>query len=122
MEAVAGAGGDVVFDWRLSRRHGELTSLLNGYKGLLQSDAYGAYETHVLANQGVTALGCMAHARRKFYDALKSHPREATLVLKLIARTIRVGREQGVTLVTLIRGLSGRRVRVVAHTSTSSAF
>ncbi|MGF1453666.1 MAG: IS66 family transposase, partial [Opitutales bacterium] len=75
--AISRPHGDVVFDWRLSRRHGELPSLLDGYKGLLQSDAYGAYETHVLTNHGVTALGCMAHARRKFYDALKSHPREA---------------------------------------------
>ncbi|MEO0797475.1 MAG: IS66 family transposase [Verrucomicrobiota bacterium] len=83
--AISRPGGDVVFDWRLSRRHGELTSLLDGYRGLLQSDAYGAYGDYA-QRSGVTALGCMAHARRKFYEALKSHPREATLVLKLIGK------------------------------------
>ncbi|GHC14235.1 IS66 family transposase [Cerasicoccus arenae] len=83
--AISRPGGDVVFDWRLSRRHGELTSLLDGYRGLLQSDAYGAYEDYA-RRDAVTALGCMAHARRKFYEALKSHPREAALVLKLIAK------------------------------------
>ncbi|WP_309401093.1 IS66 family transposase, partial [Cerasicoccus maritimus] len=83
--AISRSGGDVVFDWRLSRRHGELTSLLDGYRGLLQSDAYGAYQDYA-RRDGVTALGCMAHARRKFYEALKSHPREATLVLKLIGK------------------------------------
>ena len=84
--AISRPGGDVVFDWRLSRRHGELTSLLDGYTGLLQSDAYGAYEDYASGNKDVIALGCMAHARRKFYDALASNKREATLVLRLMAR------------------------------------
>lgn len=84
--AISCPGGDVVFDWRLSRRHGELTSLLDGYSGLLQSDAYGAYQDYASGNEGVTTLGCMAHARRKFYDALQTHKREATLALKLIAK------------------------------------
>lgn len=39
---ISRPGGDVVFDWRLSRRHGELTSLLADYRGLLQSDGYEA--------------------------------------------------------------------------------
>src|ERR1019366_6072431 len=32
---ISKPGGDVVFDWRLSRRHGELTSLLKDYRGIL---------------------------------------------------------------------------------------
>ncbi|MBI2515991.1 MAG: transposase [Opitutae bacterium] len=44
---ISRPGGDVVFDWRLSRRHGELTSLLNDYRRLLQSDAYGAVRREV---------------------------------------------------------------------------
>ncbi len=89
--AISRPGGDVVFDWRLSRRYGELTSLLDGYQGLLQSDAYGAYEnfasqSNTAEQTNVTLLGCMAHARRKFYEALKSHRREAELVLKLIGK------------------------------------
>lgn len=85
MWLISKPGGDVVFDWRLSRRHGELTSLLDGYTGLLQSDGYGAYNTYG-QGAGVTWIGCWAHARRKFYDALDTHPREAGLVLALIAR------------------------------------
>ena len=77
--------GDVVFDWRLSRRHGELTGLLDGYRGLLQSDGYKAYDSYS-GNDGVTWIGCWAHARRKFFEALRSHPREAQLVLRLIGR------------------------------------
>jgi transposase len=44
---ISRPGGDVVFDWRLSRRHGELTSLLSDYKGLLQSDGYEAVRREV---------------------------------------------------------------------------
>ena len=83
--AISRPAGNVVFDWRLSRRYGELTSLLDGYSGLLQSDAYGAYE-HFAAKENVTLLGCMAHARRKFYEALKSHPRQAGMILALIGK------------------------------------
>jgi transposase len=39
---ISRPGGDVVFDWRLSRRHGELNTLLLDYQGLLQSDGYEA--------------------------------------------------------------------------------
>lgn len=85
MWLISKPGGDVVFDWRLSRRHGELTSLLDGYTGLLQSDGYGAYVQYGRGD-GVTWIGCWAHARRKFYESLDNHPREAGLVLGLIAR------------------------------------
>ena len=78
--------GDVVFDWRLSRRHGELTSLLAGYRGLLQSDAYEAYPRFAQANAGVTRVGCWAYARRYFFEALQEKPKAAQLVLRLIGR------------------------------------
>jgi transposase len=45
--AISRPGGDVVFDWRLSRRHRELTSLLCDYRGLLQSDGYEAVRREV---------------------------------------------------------------------------
>ena len=35
---VSRPGDDVCFDWRTSRRHGELTSLIEGFGGVLQSD------------------------------------------------------------------------------------
>jgi transposase len=45
--AISRPDGEVVFDWRLSRRHGELTSLLQGYRGILQSDGYEAVRREV---------------------------------------------------------------------------
>jgi hypothetical protein len=78
-------GSDVVFDWRMSRRHEEIDSLLAGFQGLLQSDGYEAYAGFVKARTGVTHLGCWAHARRYFHEALAEAPVRAGFVLRLIA-------------------------------------
>lgn len=77
-------GEDVVFDWRLSRRHGELTSLIEGYRGLLQSDGYAAYESYARDHAEVTWLCCWAHARRKFFEAEREWPKAVRLILMII--------------------------------------
>ena len=74
-------GGDVVFDWRMSRQHGELTSLIEGFVGILQSDGYGA---HAAKHPEVTWVGCWAHARRKFYEAYQAGEDGAVHYLVLI--------------------------------------
>ena len=87
-------GGDVVFDWRLSRRHGELTTLLTeNYQGILQSDAYEAYASYVRAHPGVVWVACWAHARRKFFEAQAEHPKAVRVTLRLIARLYRLERQ-----------------------------
>jgi transposase len=89
---VSRPGADVVFDWRLSRRHGELTSLLDGFKGVLQSDAYEAYPSYVRAHDGVAWVGCWAHARRRFFEAVGEKPKAAQLVLRLIGQLYQLDR------------------------------
>lgn len=83
---ISRPGEDVVFDWRLSRRHGELTSLLNGYKGVLQADAYGAYPSFAKEHPEVSWVGCWAHARRKFFEAQAESPKAVAMILRLIGR------------------------------------
>jgi transposase len=91
---VSRPGGDVVFDWRVSRRHGELPSLLgDNFKGLLQSDAYGAYQAYARSHAGVEWIMCWAHARRRFFENLKESPKYARVVLKLIGRMYQRERE-----------------------------
>jgi transposase len=94
-------GGDVVFDWRLSRRHGELTNLLtDNYQGILQSDGYEAYARYVEDHPGVVWAACWAHARRKWFEAQAGDPKAVRVALRLIARLYRLEREwdeQGVT-------------------------
>ena len=87
-------GGDVVFDWRLSRRHGELTTLLTeDYRGVLQSDGYEAYAAYARAHAGVVWAGCWAHARRAFHEALSEAPQRAGFILRLIAHLYRYERQ-----------------------------
>lgn len=86
---ISRPGGDVVFDWRLSRRHRELTSLLSDYQGLLQSDGYEAYPAFARAREGVVWLGCWAHARRYFFEAARERPKTVERILQLIARLYR---------------------------------
>jgi len=87
-------GGDVVFDWRLSRRHGELTSLLtDDYRGILQSDGYEAYASYARAHPGVVWVACWVHARRNFFEAQAEAPKAVRVVLRLIARLYRFERE-----------------------------
>jgi transposase len=90
---ISRPGGDVVFDWRLSRRHDELNTLLADYKGILQSDAYQAYPNYAEDHDGVVWVGCWAHARRKFNEAQPEAPKATRVILKLIARMYRLERQ-----------------------------
>jgi transposase len=56
----------VLFEYQTTRAAEHPKRFLEGFKGFLQADGYQAYH-HV---EGVTILGCWAHARRKFKDAL----------------------------------------------------
>ncbi|MFH1496452.1 MAG: IS66 family transposase [Verrucomicrobiota bacterium] len=89
---VSRPGGDVVFDWKLSRRHGELTGLVAGFAGVLQADGYEAYDAHAAKSPEVKRVGCWAHARRKFAEAQGEDPKTVRVALKLIARLYRLER------------------------------
>ena len=53
-------------------RAGEVAErLLGDFSGYLQTDGYPGYDAVVAAN-GITRVGCLAHARRYFTDGLKS--------------------------------------------------
>jgi len=88
----------VLFDYH-PRRSGEVVNLLLGdYQGYLQTDDYGSY-LKIGASVGVTHLGCMAHARRKFIDAQKVMPSKkgkiskADMAVEMIAFLYRIEAE-----------------------------
>ena len=56
----------VVFDYQDSRAGKHAQSFLKGWEGPLMIDDFGGYKA-LFAN-GVTELGCLAHARRKYFD------------------------------------------------------
>jgi len=56
----------VVFDYQPSRAGHHARSFLSGWTGHLMVDDFAGYK--MIFTQGVTELGCLAHARRKFFD------------------------------------------------------
>lgn len=74
----------VFFHYDKGSRSGEvILKLLAGYQGAIQTDGYAAYSIFE-DKQGVLPLGCMAHVRRKFENALSTTP-QAQKALDYIA-------------------------------------
>ena len=61
----------ILFHYAKSRSSDHPLKLLEDYNGALQVDGYDGYAP-VIEKNGITRLGCWAHARRKFFDAFKS--------------------------------------------------
>ena len=60
----------VLYDYDPSRAASVPVNLLGNFKGYLQTDGYEGYNA-VCNNNGLIQLGCWAHVRRKFDEALK---------------------------------------------------
>ena len=58
----------VLFDYQPGRDSDGPDNILKDFQGHLQTDGYAAYD-HFDKRPGIILMGCMAHARRKFYDA-----------------------------------------------------
>jgi hypothetical protein len=71
-------GGPVVFDFRMGREREGPKGFLGNFEGRLQSDGYSAYD-HV-GGPKIVHAACWAHARRKFFDAVKLHPTDQTSI------------------------------------------
>jgi transposase len=72
-----------LFDFTLGRGRDGPVAFLKEYKQTLLADAYGGYDGVVVGNE-ITRAGCMAHARRKFVDAEKTHPAIAAEAVGII--------------------------------------
>lgn len=55
-------------------------AVLAGYTGSVQADAAGVFDDLFLDGTRLE-VGCNAHARRKFFEALKSNPKEAAFAI-----------------------------------------
>lgn len=65
----------ILFDYDPSRSGKVAWRLTEDFKGYLQSDGFSGYDA-VGKRDGVVHVGCLAHARRKFDEALKAQPVE----------------------------------------------
>jgi transposase len=76
-------GGETVFDFCLGRGREGPGKFLDKWEGILQTDGYQAYEG--VGGPKMVHVGCWAHARRKFVDAVKVNPQDAEAV-KMVVR------------------------------------
>jgi transposase len=67
-------------------------ALFGGYGGYLQADAYSAYDA-LYASGRIIEVGCMMHARRKFYEARTSDPKRSHEALAWIGLLYEVERQ-----------------------------
>lgn len=70
--------GPVVFDFQLGRGRDGPRQFLGQFEGLLQTDGYAAYNR--VGGPNLVQVGCWAHARRGFVDAVKLHPGDPAAV------------------------------------------
>jgi len=68
---VGGKGQDPpyrIYDFREDRKYHNAFEILEGYKGIVHSDKYGAYEI-MAKKEGIIWVPCFSHIRRKFIEA-----------------------------------------------------
>jgi transposase len=65
-------GGATVFDFRLGRDRAGPKQFLQNFHGILQTDAYAAYDK--VGGSGMVHAGCWTHARRGFANVVKLNP------------------------------------------------
>lgn len=82
----------VVFDFTKDRRKERPLEFLGDYQGYIHADAYSGYDA-LFNRQGVIEVGCWAHTRRRFVEAMTSRPKEASEVTALIAGLYKIEQE-----------------------------
>lgn len=86
----------VLFDYQPGRGQQYPQAFLDDYRGILMSDGYSAWRTL----EGATHLGCMAHSRRRFVEALKTRkkgggpPEQALRFFEQLYRIERQARDE----------------------------
>jgi transposase len=81
----------VVYDYTPTRERDGPEKFLKDYRGYLQADAYSAYDQFFTQpGRGMLEVGCWAHARRHFYDALETDRARMGVVLAMIAHLYKV--------------------------------
>lgn len=80
----------VVFDATATHERDGPDAFLASFRGALQADAYAGYDALYRSGR-VLEIGCWAHARRRFVEALTTDPR-AALVVALLQQLYQVER------------------------------
>jgi transposase len=63
----------ILYDYKPSRKHTHPEEFLKGFSGYLHADGFEGYDK---LPERIIIVGCWAHLRRKFFDALKILPKD----------------------------------------------
>ena len=86
-------GGDVYFHYDKGSRSGETAvKLIGKYRGAVQTDGYEVYESFENA-PGKRMIGCWAHVRRKFVEALDEDSKHASEAIVFISKLYKLETE-----------------------------
>lgn len=81
----------ILYDYTKTRARAGPEEFLKGYRGRLQVDAYGGYDTFFKdPARGLIEVACWSHARRYYFKALDSDQAHMGPALLLIAQLYRV--------------------------------
>lgn len=83
---------EVVFDFTTNHSRAGPIEFLGDFRGYLQSDGHSSYNG-VYASGKVAHIGCLAHVRRKFFEAKEEAPAEAAMALAAIQSLYRIERD-----------------------------
>ena len=76
--------GLILFEYRKGRGANGVLERLKDFTGHLQTDGYSAYKTYLKKHPDVEGISCLAHIRRKFFEARKNDRRKANMALAAI--------------------------------------
>lgn len=81
-----------LFELRPDRSRDGPSKMLADWSGFMVSDAYSGYD-EIHRSGRVVEVGCMAHARRKYFESLPKSPEDASRMLAWIQRLYRTEKE-----------------------------
>ena len=85
--------GSVYFHYDMGSRSGDTArKLIGGYRGAVQTDGYEVYESFENA-PGKRMIGCWAHVRRKFVEALDENRKYASEAIVYIGKLYKIEAE-----------------------------
>ncbi len=73
-------GGDVSLVFDRSRGLAPVAERMNHFSGTIQTDAYEVYQSLKRRQPEIERIGCLAHARRRFYAVLQENNNSSYLV------------------------------------------
>jgi len=82
--------GDVILDFDRSRALKVVQQRLKDFQGTIQTDAYEVYQALERKESRIERIGCLAHARRRFYVALQQDLPDAVWFISQIRRLYQI--------------------------------